>query len=197
MTTAQKKRRKKSRAGRPPKEGVVRTASGRISRATAQADRNANEIRQTAVQTRIRQAAAHGEVIDEQEAISPHRGSVAGQKYLQGDFGCEEIGAIRLQRGNDIAATILKCKSILGYPPPTAQAMDIGRVKGLSLEGLNLAERVKIAVSTLMRIEGSLGSAGTGCRTRFFEVFIHDDAAALDWSAAKNAQLVKALDALR
>lgn len=196
MTKAANRKKKRlaraSNGGRPRQEGA-RTPSGQLSRA---GDANAKAIRETAVQARIRLAASEGELIDEKEALDPRRGYPAGRKCLSGHFGKGENANKRLQAGIDTAATIRRCMGILGYPPPTSQAMDMGRVRGLPIEGLNHSQQTRIAKDVLMKIEGILGSAGNGCRSAFRQLFIQEEECCEWWTDDQNAIVVKALDAL-
>lgn len=187
-----RKKRLKSRAGRPCKEGK-REPNGRISRSGAE---NAAQIRETAVQARIRLAASEGELIDEKQALDPRRGYPAGRKCLAGHFGGGQKANERLQIGIDTAATIRRCTGILGYPPPTSQAMQMGRVRGIALEGLNHSEQTRIAKNALQKIEGILGSAGNGCRSAYRQLFIQEEESCEWWPDHQNAIVVRALDAL-
>ena len=180
MAKAQNRKRKlKSRAGRPRKEGVRRTKSGRISESKAQKEQTAQETIETAIEARIRIAAIDGEQITRKEARDPRRGYVAGRKCLNGDLGSGPERDIRLQVGNDTAATIRRCMAILGYPPPTSQAMNMGRVRGLPIEDLNASQQARVASQTIMQIEAKLGSAGAHCRTCFRQVFIQEEESAM------------------
>lgn len=195
MATEEKRKQwRANRRGRKPDAGVKRTPSGQKSRSNSVKRESEQEIMSTAIQSRIRLAAVDGEVIDEKEALSPYRGSVAGRRYLSGALGKGDVAKQRLQAGLDAAATWARCRAILGYPPLTAQAMNMGKVKGLSVEGMDLRERNQIASNTMMGFEARLGSAGNGCKTVYKEIFLNDEEG--HDAPHMNAILCKALDAL-
>lgn len=193
-----KKKKRLSRGGRPMDAGCKRTPSGQKSRAKEAQDQNTKQIKETVVQQRIRLAAVDGVVLSEQEAESPHWGYAAGRKYFAGDLG--KVGSqealTRLQTGNDVACTWMRCRALMGYPPLTSQAANMGRVRGLAVEGMNAQWAGREAANTVMRFEGILGSAGQGCRTAFKEVFLSEEPATEAWPDHMNHLLCKALDAL-
>ena len=194
------KRRKRNvriiRSGRPPDRGVMRTEGGQKSRSASSIQETEREARQTVVEARMRQAKLNtGELLTEDQAKSELQGYAAGRRYLAGGFGKGETAKRRLSTGNDIAAEWHTCRSILGYPPLTPQAANVLKIRGKTIENLDVGGRARLASNTIMRFEAALGQAGNGCKSAYVELFMRDEEG--HQTEHMDSILQKALDALR
>lgn len=206
MKPINRKKRRQVRVfktGRPMDETAIRTPSGQKSRSKAalaamQRESEA-EIKSTVIEARQRHALQSGEVLDDKEAADPHHGYPAGRLFLAGRLGKlgKEETKLLLQTGNDVAATWRQCRMVCGHPPMTPQAADMGRVRGLAIEGANAQERARRASNQIMTFERILGMAGNGCRSAFYTAFLLEDRSCESWPPHMYSILRKALQALK
>lgn len=153
------KRKRQIRLGRPRKDGVARTESGRISRSAQQKMRSeresVREARETVVKRRMRQFG-----ITEAQASNRLWGFPLGALYAGGRITKEEFDA-----GQAYCADMVAYYGLTGIPFPTVRAQDIFRVAGYSGEiSTEQARRARVASNRYMALQGLLLSSGRNGR---------------------------------
>lgn len=179
MTKARTKgaKREAKRRGRPPKEGVVREPSGRVSRKGTQyapPPERRDAIVAVALSARCKAMGWPDSAEARELAKMPHIGCEAGRAIhdLRDPERAEMWGAIRRMR-----AVYARYAAILGLPAPfpasaalTAMPEPVGsdgvEVDHAEYDPRPIEDRARSAVSAMMRIEGVIMTAGVAAAVK-------------------------------
>ena len=158
--TAKKKQRKAKRvkvimAGRPRKEGMLRTASGRISRSqdsrTHITEQEANQNRSVAVEARSRH---HG--VSKKKAADPLYGYSLGRLMANG-----LITEAQYKAGNQFADDMARYYGLTGIPFPSAKAQNMYSIKAhIGDDSKERSKAARVATDKFMQLHGLLKSSG-------------------------------------
>lgn len=159
MTKAKtKSQRRKSRAGRPRKEGE-RYPSGDIKRSETE-----NEVKSVAIAAAKR---VHGIETDGKDGL---HGYTLGRMYLD-----RKISKYELEAGNWYAEHIERYYRATGRQSPNPRAQDLLAVRGHDGEVSESAQsRAQKATAVFTRLETVLGCVGNGVRSTVWNVCIAD-----------------------
>lgn len=154
--------KRRSSAGRPPKEGAERFPSGQIKPAWTE-----KEARSVVVEARQRVHQVANSNGEKEEA-----GYTAGRMCLDGKITEEQLKA-----GNEYSEIMWRYYRAVGSPLPTARAQAFGQVRGHDGdETQDRATKARNATNRMMFVEGLLLSceAGPQVKTTVFNLFVMD-----------------------
>lgn len=182
-----KKRRK---GGRPRKQGVARTQSGAISRSAEARAERVQEVVAVALDARMRHTG-----LPRAKASDPMAGSALGLLLLD-----KRITREQYEAGVAYAETMARYYAATGIPFPSARAMDIFRVRGLSGDPTPDSEAKARAIANgVMKMEGAFLSCAEGpmVKRKTFEVCVLDEQNARNWPKHTLGYVERGLTAIR
>jgi len=148
--------KRRSNAGRPPKEGVARFPSGKIKPSETE-----REAISTVITARKRMNGWNDNVPDSM-AKDARAGYVLGVLRLDG-----KIDDDHLEVGNEYALAICRYHSLTGIPFPSARAQSLFSIKGHDGEvSAARADRARNASNLMMRLQGVLLQCVDGPQVR-------------------------------
>jgi hypothetical protein len=143
---AAKLRLKRSRAGRPRKEGVERYPSGDIKRSETQ-----KEAMSVAVEAR-RRIDGWGVKVSDDTVKSQFAGYTLGRIFLDGRITEEQRKA-----GDEYAEIHARYRRLVGIPAPSARAQSLFSIKGYDgEESETITHKARKASNAMMEVEGIL-----------------------------------------
>jgi hypothetical protein len=119
MKAAKLKIKRKTKAGRPRKEGVERYPSGDVKRSETQ-----RETMSTAVEAR-RRIDGWGDKVSDETVKSQFAGYTLGRMFLDGRITKEQLDA-----GDEYAQIHARYRQLVGIPAPSARAQSLFSIKG-------------------------------------------------------------------
>lgn len=146
VSKAAKLRAKRSRAGRPRKEGLERYASGDIKRSETQ-----KEVMSVAIDAR-RRVDGWGDKVSDDTVKSQFAGYTLGRMFLDGRITEEQRKA-----GDEYAEIHARYRRLVGIPAPSARAQSLFSIKGHDGEESETAtQKARKASNAMMEVEGIL-----------------------------------------
>jgi hypothetical protein len=195
MATAQKRQRRRvlKKGGRPLKQGVIRTETGRISRSKKAQDHVSHETarqnRSTAVNARMRH---HG--VSEAKANDPLYGFELGRLYRD-----KIITESQYKAGERFAEDLSRYYGLTGIAFPSARAQNLFAIKAhIGDESDGRAKAARAATKQFMKLNGILNSCGANGRQIYSTVVNVTvlDMETLNWPEHMYAMLRKGLNEL-
>lgn len=143
---AAKLRAKRSRAGRPRKEGVERYASGDIKRSETQ-----KEAMSVAIEAR-RRIDGWGDKVSDETVRGQLAGYTLGRMRLDGNITEEQLKA-----GDEYAEIMARYYRLVGVPFPSARAQTLFSIKGHDGDVTeSVTDRARRASNAMMEVTGVL-----------------------------------------
>lgn len=153
--------KRRSNAGRPPKQEAERYPSGQIKHTWTE-----QEAKSVVVEARQR---VHAIGANENIAAG---GYTAGRMWIDG-----KISEDQLKAGNEYAEIVMAYYRGVGLPPPSARAQVFGQVRGHDGEETqDRATRARLASNRMMHAEGVLLRCveGPQVKTTTYNLFVMD-----------------------